>query len=106
MHCSPVRPVGVNVDLFRLILCTLLENQRQWSGPPIEPEAVRLFSSRCLGEIDHSNETLGDGKGFDPNLIVLPHGSYLCNLANPDRIKWLKSFDCFIDELKVSQMQV
>lgn len=35
-------------------------------------------------------------------LAVLPHGNYLVNLANPDADKWKKSYDCFLDELKVS----
>jgi AP endonuclease-1 len=31
---------------------------------------------------------------------ILPHGSYLVNLANPDGEKRAKAYDCFLDELK------
>jgi AP endonuclease 1 len=31
---------------------------------------------------------------------VLPHGSYLLNLANPDEAKREQSYSCFIDDLK------
>ena len=38
-------------------------------------------------------------QGYDPK-HVLPHGSYLINLANPDEAKWNQSFTCFVDDLK------
>lgn len=31
---------------------------------------------------------------------ILPHGSYLVNLANPDNEKRAKSYECFLDDLK------
>ena len=31
---------------------------------------------------------------------ILPHGSYLVNLANPDEEKRMKAYECFLDELK------
>ena len=30
----------------------------------------------------------------------MPHGSYLVNLANPDKVKRQKSYDCFLDDLQ------
>ncbi len=31
---------------------------------------------------------------------ILPHGSYLVNLANPDKEKRMKAYESFLDELK------
>lgn len=31
---------------------------------------------------------------------MLPHGSYLVNLANPDPAKREKSYECFLDDLQ------
>ena len=31
---------------------------------------------------------------------ILPHGSYLVNLANPEKEKRMKAYDAFLDELK------
>lgn len=31
---------------------------------------------------------------------ILPHGSYLVNLANPENEKRSKAYECFVDELK------
>lgn len=81
------------------------ENQRQWAGPPLDAQNVESFTLGCTGkvprptdtnaEVDASEhvQTLGDGVGFNRKLHILPHGSYLVNLANPDPSKWAKSFE-------------
>lgn len=48
-----------------------VKSQRKWSSPPLTDENVASFKARM-------NEF-----GYDPT-HVLPHGSYLINLANPD----------------------
>lgn len=48
-----------------------VKSQRKWSSPPLMDENVASFKARM-------NEF-----GYDPK-HVLPHGSYLINLANPD----------------------
>ena len=48
-----------------------VKSQRKWSSPSLTDENVASFKARM-------NEF-----GYDPK-HVLPHGSYLVNLANPD----------------------
>ncbi|KAH0826901.1 xylose isomerase-like protein [Lanmaoa asiatica] len=64
-----------------------VKSQRKWSSPPLTDENVASFKARM-------NEF-----GYDPE-YVLPHGSYLINLANPDEAKREKSYECFLDDLK------
>jgi deoxyribonuclease-4 len=60
------------------------KNQRQWKTVPIPVEAQRLFQER-----------------FDKSSIrqVVIHGSYLTNLASPDREVLRKSREAFRDEI-------
>ena len=48
-----------------------LKSQRKWSSPPFTNESISLFKSR-LKEYDYAAK------------FILPHGSYLINLGNPD----------------------
>lgn len=48
-----------------------VKSQRKWSSPPLTDENVASFKARM------------NAFGYDPK-HVLPHGSYLVNLANPD----------------------
>ncbi|CAL1705842.1 unnamed protein product [Somion occarium] len=64
-----------------------LKSQRKWTAPPFKPESISLFKDR-LREF-----------GYSPDHI-LPHGSYLVNLGNPDEEKRQKSYECFLDELQ------
>lgn len=68
-------------------LALFLKSQRQWTAKPLEPETVAKFKETC------------DALGFDMTK-VLPHGSYLVNLGNPDEEKRAKSYEAFEDELK------
>jgi AP endonuclease-1 len=63
-----------------------LKSQRKWSSPPLLESDVKKF-----------NETALEFK-FEKRFI-LPHGSYLINLANPDPEARAKSFDNFLDDL-------
>jgi AP endonuclease-1 len=64
-----------------------LKNQRQWNIPVLEQTTVDSFRKLCK---EH---------GFDGNQI-LPHGSYLVNLGNPDAEKRAKGLELFIDDLQ------
>ncbi|KDQ61279.1 hypothetical protein JAAARDRAFT_191370 [Jaapia argillacea MUCL 33604] len=63
-----------------------LKSQRKWTGPPLKSDSIAKFKSRL--------ETFG----YSP-CHILPHGSYLVNLGNPDDEKREKSYQCFLDEL-------
>ncbi|CAG8448145.1 6843_t:CDS:10 [Ambispora leptoticha] len=64
-----------------------VKNQRKWHSKPLDPESVSRFKSYCQ-------------KHSYASRYILPHGSYLINLANPDEAKRNKSYDAFLDELK------
>lgn len=75
------RAIGANA--FALFL----KSQRKWTSPPLSEESIVSFKERMKEY------------GYSPN-VVLPHGSYLINLGNPDADKRKKSYDCFLDDLK------
>lgn len=64
-----------------------LKSQRKWTSPPLLDSDVAKFNEKA---IEFS---------FDKKFI-LPHGSYLINLASSDVEMRAKSFDNFIDDLK------
>jgi len=62
-------------------------NQRRWESPALSDESIRIFRERMVEY------------GYMPEQ-VLPHNSYLINLAQPDVEKRSRSYDVFIDELQ------
>ncbi|KAK1222695.1 DNA-(apurinic or apyrimidinic site) lyase [Marasmius sp. AFHP31] len=64
-----------------------VKSQRKWSSPPLTESSIAAFKERM------------EQLSYDPKHI-LPHGSYLINLGNPDRDKREKSYECFLDDLK------
>jgi len=62
-------------------------NQRRWESPALSDESIKLFKER-MEQYGYTSE------------MVLPHNSYLINLAQPDPDKRARSFDAFIDELR------
>ncbi|KAI0638661.1 xylose isomerase-like protein [Trametes polyzona] len=64
-----------------------LKSQRKWESKSLASDSIAKFKDRMKAF------------GYSPSHI-LPHGSYLVNLGNPDREKREKSFACFLDDLK------
>lgn len=64
-----------------------LKSQRKWSSSPLAEADIVKFNEKAK-EFN-----------FDKNFI-LPHGSYLINLASPDPEMRAKSFDNLVDDLK------
>lgn len=65
-----------------------LKSQRKWASPPMADEARNGFKENCAKE------------GFEAGKVVLPHGSYLVNLAQEEDGKAKQAYDCFLDDLK------
>lgn len=65
-----------------------LKSQRKWDNPPLQADHCQQFRDFC-----------GD-KRYDAGSHVLPHGSYLVNLAQEDKEKAKQGFDAFLDDLK------
>ncbi|CDU20141.1 hypothetical protein YYC_00460 [Plasmodium yoelii 17X] len=80
---APINSFNVSGMAFALFL----KNQRKWDSPPLTEENIKQFNENCKKY------------NFDKNLI-LPHGSYLINLANPDKEKREKSYLSFVDDIK------
>ena len=65
-----------------------LKSQRKWANPPLAPEAKTQFHA------------LLKQHNFNAAEHILPHGSYLVNLAQADDVKAKQAFDNFVDDLK------
>ncbi|RAL59656.1 hypothetical protein DID88_000289 [Monilinia fructigena] len=65
-----------------------LKSQRKWVSPPMAAEARDQFKTFCKEQ------------NYDASKYVLPHCSYLVNLAQPDEVKAKQAYDCFLDDLK------
>ncbi|PPQ82818.1 hypothetical protein CVT25_009196 [Psilocybe cyanescens] len=74
---------SIGANAFALFL----KSQRKWESPPLNQECIVEFKKRMKEY------------GYD-NRMVLPHGSCLINLGNPDTDKREKSYVCFLDDLK------
>jgi AP endonuclease 1 len=84
VHNSINNALHIGGNSFALFL----KSQRKWSSPPLAPETRDQFKSFCL---EHK---------YDAAKHVLPHGSYLVNLAQIDPEKAEQAYDCFLDDLQ------
>ncbi|ELR03378.1 hypothetical protein GMDG_06119 [Pseudogymnoascus destructans 20631-21] len=64
-----------------------LKSQRKWSSPHLSASATSNFLS------------LSKTHSYDPARHILPHGSYLVNLAQSDPEKAEQAYTCFLDDL-------
>ncbi|KAL4973848.1 xylose isomerase-like protein [Aspergillus desertorum] len=64
-----------------------LKSQRKWDNPPLQDEHRDNFVKLCK---EHD---------YDAAKYVLPHGSYLVNLAQEDKAKAQQAYDAFLDDL-------
>ncbi|KAG9307208.1 hypothetical protein G9A89_017036 [Geosiphon pyriformis] len=83
VHNAITNSLNIGGNAFAIFL----RNQRRWVSPPLNPEHISAFNMKCA---EHSYSTKH----------ILPHGSYLINLGNPDSEKREKSYAGFLDELK------
>ncbi|KZL85156.1 apurinic endonuclease [Colletotrichum incanum] len=76
--------LNIGANAFALFL----KSQRKWESPPLAADAKEQFVS------------LAKGNGYDAAAHVLPHGSYLVNLAQAETDKAKQAYTSFIDDLK------
>ncbi|TPX60387.1 hypothetical protein PhCBS80983_g01802 [Powellomyces hirtus] len=77
-----------SVDIGGTAMALFVRNQRKWTSPPMASTDITQFAtSSSLSK--HS-----------PLKHMLPHGSYLINLAQRDAIKAAQAYDAFVDELQ------
>ncbi|KAK4105285.1 AP endonuclease [Parathielavia hyrcaniae] len=65
-----------------------LKSQRKWASPPLADEAKTQFHAMLK---QHS---------YDSHKHIVPHGSYLVNLAQADAAKATQAYDNFVDDLQ------
>lgn len=68
-----------------------LKSQRKWANPALQDEQATQFISNCK---EHNYDS-----GHNHTPPVVPHGSYLVNLAHPDEDRTKQAYDSFIDDL-------
>ncbi|RDL34807.1 Apurinic endonuclease-like protein [Venustampulla echinocandica] len=84
VHNSIDNALHVGANSFALFL----QSQRKWVNPPLAPEARDQFRAFCL---EHK---------YDAAKHILPHGSYLVNLAELDAVKAERSYTAFLNDLQ------
>ncbi|KAF5347887.1 hypothetical protein D9756_010143 [Leucocoprinus leucothites] len=77
------KAASIGANAFALFL----KSQRKWTSPALTEHSIASFKEKMV-QHKYSSD------------VVLPHGSYLINLGNPDSEKRQKSYDCFLDDLK------
>lgn len=60
--------LSIRANAFALFL----KSQRKWISPPLTEGSIKKFKARM------------DEHKYSPD-VILPHGSYLINLGNPDK---------------------
>ncbi|KAI9785084.1 MAG: hypothetical protein M1835_003408 [Candelina submexicana] len=83
VHNAVTNCVHIGGNAFALFL----KSQRKWENPPLQDEHTANFKSHC------------DEHKIDAASHVLPHGSYLVNLAQKDADKAKQAYDAFLDDL-------
>ncbi|KAI9675201.1 MAG: hypothetical protein M1829_003561 [Trizodia sp. TS-e1964] len=81
---SVTNSVHIGGNAFALFL----KSHRKWESPPLLAENKNLFKSFC------------EEHGYNQEKHVVPHASYLVNLAQVEPEKSKQALDCFIDDLK------
>ncbi|CDI84401.1 endonuclease V, putative [Eimeria praecox] len=84
VHNALVSCFNVKGQAFALFL----KCQRKWVSPPLAESAIKGFKERC------------DQLEMDKATQVLPHGSYLINVANPDKTKQENAYNALLDDLQ------
>ncbi|THC99142.1 hypothetical protein EYZ11_001393 [Aspergillus tanneri] len=65
-----------------------LKSQRKWDNPPLQDDHRDQFRRLCQEQ------------NYDAAKYILPHGSYLVNLAQEDKAKSKQAYDSFLDDLR------
>ncbi len=80
---SITNAVHVGANAYALFL----KSQRKWASPDMAQEAKEGFLKNC------------EEQKFDAAAHILPHGSYLVNMAQKEKDKADQAYDCFLDDL-------
>ncbi|KAL2012105.1 hypothetical protein VTN00DRAFT_4823 [Thermoascus crustaceus] len=84
VHNAVANSVHIGGNAFALFL----KSQRKWDNPPLQDDHRDQFRKFC---VEYK---------YDAAKYVLPHGSYLVNLAQEDKAKAKQAYDSFLDDLR------
>ncbi|MCJ1328722.1 hypothetical protein MMC10_005399 [Thelotrema lepadinum] len=84
VHNSVINGNHIGANAFALFL----KSQRKWDNPPLQEDHRNQFINLCK---EHA---------FVSDKYILPHGSYLVNLAQKEADKAAQAYSSFIDDLK------
>jgi AP endonuclease-1 len=72
-------------------MALFLKSQRKWANPPLVDDHCTQFLSNCKEhKYDSSTHKVPP---------IVPHGSYLVNMAHPDVDRTKQAYDTFLDDL-------
>ena len=83
VHNSVTNAQHIGGNAFALFL----KSQRKWANPPITADHISQFRQNCKS-LSYASEQ-----------HIVPHGSYLVNLAHIDPARAKQAYDGFIDDL-------
>lgn len=83
VHNSVTNCVHIGGNAFAMFL----KSQKKWENPPLQDDHRDQFKAFC-----------GEHK-YDAASHILPHGSYLVNLAQEDPEKATQAYNAFLDDL-------
>lgn len=81
---SILNSVNIGGNSFALFI----RAHRRWVSPDLTLASISEFKAGLLTN------------SYNAKKHILPHASYLINLAQGDDTKWQQSYDCFLDDLK------
>ncbi|KAF2421835.1 DNA-lyase [Tothia fuscella] len=87
VHNAVTASVHIGGNAFALFL----KSQRKWVNPDLQDEHCTQFLSNCK---EHKYDKVNHK--IPP---IVPHGSYLVNLAHPDPDRTKQAYDVFLDDL-------
>jgi AP endonuclease 1 len=70
-----------------------LKNQKQWAFTPLSEETATLFVDGC------KKHDYDRGRDIDGCAPIVPHGSYLVNMAHTDDARASQAYTTFMDDL-------
>ncbi|KAK3069884.1 DNA-(apurinic or apyrimidinic site) lyase, partial [Teratosphaeriaceae sp. CCFEE 6253] len=84
VHKSILNSVHIGANAFALFL----KSQRKWDNPPLQPAHLTTFHAHCTTH------------NYDATNAIVPHGSYLVNLAHTDPTRTSQAYAAFLDDLQ------
>ncbi|GAB7341007.1 hypothetical protein MBLNU457_7340t1 [Dothideomycetes sp. NU457] len=84
VHNAVMNSVHIGANAFALFL----KSQRKWANPPLADDHCTNWHTNC------------NDQSYDAKQHIVPHGSYLVNLAHTDAARTKQAYDAFVDDLK------